>query len=57
MPRLINHAGVVVSVSDETAAQLGCDWRDAEPAEDEAAEPAEDEASEPKRRRSANTRS
>lgn len=57
MPRLINHAGVVVSVSEETATQLGYGWQDAEPAEDEAREPAEDEAREPKRRRSTNTRS
>lgn len=27
MPRLRNRAGVVVSVSDETAATLGAEWR------------------------------
>ena len=41
MPRLCNRQGVVVSVSPETAARLGSDWRpigagaEVEPAEQE----------------------
>lgn len=33
MPRLTNELGVVVNVSDETAAALGAEWKSAEKAE------------------------